>query len=91
MFFPVGGSTANGREAKLRDPTGTVHHLGNSAVALELDKSSSRHLADWTAPAGDFVLRTPNLRSWMAADATHLHHTVFHLVHSQVSSCDPLF
>ena len=42
-FFPVGGSTANGREAKLRDPTGTAHDLGNSAVALELDESSSRH------------------------------------------------
>ena len=26
---------------------------------------------------GDFVLRTPNLRSWIAADAKHLHHTVF--------------
>ncbi len=26
---------------------------------------------------GDFVLRTPNLRSWIAADATHLHHTIF--------------
>ena len=23
---------------------------------------------------GDFVLRTTNLRSWIAADATHLHH-----------------
>ena len=26
---------------------------------------------------GDFVLRTTNLRSWIAADATHLHHTSF--------------
>ena len=26
---------------------------------------------------GDFVLCTTNLRSWMAADATHLHHTIF--------------
>ena len=26
---------------------------------------------------GDFVLRTTNLRSWIAADATHLHHTIF--------------
>ena len=26
---------------------------------------------------GDFVLRTTNLRSWIAADAKHLHHTVF--------------
>ena len=46
---------------------------GDSAVALELDKSSSRHRAVWTAPAGDFVLRTTNLRSWIAADAEHLH------------------
>ncbi len=26
---------------------------------------------------GDFVLRTTNLRSWTAADATHLHQTIF--------------
>ncbi len=26
---------------------------------------------------GDFVLRTTNLRSWIAADATHLHHDIF--------------
>ena len=26
---------------------------------------------------GDFVLRTTNLRSWIAADATHLHYTIF--------------
>ena len=26
---------------------------------------------------GDFVLRTTNLRSWIAADATHLHQTIF--------------
>ena len=26
---------------------------------------------------GNFVLCTTNLRSWIAADATHLHHTVF--------------
>ena len=31
----------------------------------------------WTAPTGDFVLRTTNLRSWIAADAKHLHHTIF--------------
>ena len=49
---------------------------GDFAVALELDESSSRHRADWTAPAGDFVLRTPNLRSWIAADATHLHYNI---------------
>ena len=56
MFFPPSAvPTANGREAKLREPTGTAHDLGNSAVALELDKSSSRHRADWTAPAGDFA------------------------------------
>ena len=50
---------------------------GDFAVALELDESSSRHRADWTAPAGDFVQRTPNLRSWIAEDAEHLHHTIF--------------
>ena len=44
MFFPPSAvPTANGREAKLRDPTGTAHDLGNSAGALELDESSSRH------------------------------------------------
>ena len=26
---------------------------------------------------GDFVLCTTNLRSWIAADAKHLHHTIF--------------
>ena len=56
MFFPpVGGSTAKGRGTKFREPTGTVHHIGDSAVALELDESSSRHRAAWTAPAGDFA------------------------------------
>ena len=50
---------------------------GDSAVALELDESSSRHRAEWTAPAGDFVLCTTNLRRWIAADAKHLHHTIF--------------
>ena len=54
VFSPSAVPTANGREAKLREPTGTAHDLGNSAVALELDKSSSRHRADWTAPAGEF-------------------------------------
>ena len=55
MFFPpVGGSTANGRGTKFREPTGTVHHIGDFAVALELDESSSRHRADWTAPAEGF-------------------------------------
>ena len=43
VLSPVGGSTANGREAKLREPTGTAHDLGDSAGALELDESSSRH------------------------------------------------
>ena len=76
VFPPVGGSTAKGRGTKFREPTGTVHHIGNSAGALELDTSSSRHGADWTAPAGDFVLCTTNLRSWIAADATHLHHNI---------------
>ena len=74
---PVGGSTANGRGTKFREPTGQRITTGNSAGALELDTSSSRHGADGTAPAGDFVLRTTNLRSWIAADAMHLHHTIF--------------
>ena len=78
MFFPpVGGSTANGRGTKFREPTGQRITTGNFAGALELDLSSSRHGADWTAPAGNFVLRTTNLRSWIAADAKHLHHTIF--------------
>ena len=56
MFFsPVGGSTAQGRGTKFREPTGQRITAGDSAVALELDKSSSRHRADWTAPAGDFA------------------------------------
>ena len=77
VLSPVGGSTANGRGTKFREPTGQRMTAGNYAGALELDTSSSRHGADWTAPAGDFVLRTTNLRSWIAADATHLHHTIF--------------
>ena len=56
---------------------GTTHHHRDSAGALELDTSSSRHGADWTAPAGDFVLRTTSLRGWTAANAEHLHHTIF--------------
>ena len=75
MFFPpVGGSPANGRGTKFREPTGQRITTGDYAGALELDTSSSRHGADWTAPAGDFVLCMTNLRSWIAADATHLHH-----------------
>ena len=55
MFFPPSAvPTANGREAELREPTGQRMTAGNSAGALELDKSSSRHSADWTAPAGEF-------------------------------------
>ena len=76
FFLPVGGSTANGRGTKFREPTGQRITTGNSAGALELDKSSSRHRAVWTAPAGDFVLRTTSLRGWTAADATHLHHAI---------------
>ena len=34
---------ANGRGTKFREPTGTAHDLGDSAGALELDESSSRH------------------------------------------------
>ena len=74
VLSPVGGSTAQGRGTKFREPTGQRMTAGNYAGALELDTSSSRHGADWTAPAGDFVLCTTNLRSWIAADATHLHH-----------------
>ena len=56
MFFsPVGGSTAKGRGTKFREPTGQHITTGDSAVALELDESSSRHRADGTAPAGDFA------------------------------------
>ena len=78
MFFPtVGGSTAYGRGTKFREPTGQRITTGNFAGALELDTSSSRHGADWTAPAGDFVLRTTSLRGWTAANAEHLHHTIF--------------
>ncbi len=44
MFFPVrGGSTANGREVKLREPPEQRMTAGSSAGALELDESSSRH------------------------------------------------
>ena len=78
MFFPPSAvPTAYGQGTKFREPTGTVHHIGNSVGALELDTSSSRHGADWTAPAGDFVLCTTSLRGWTAADAEHLHHTIF--------------
>ena len=65
------------RGTKFREPTGQRITTGDYAGALELDTSSSRHGADWTAPAGDFVLCTTNLRSWIAADAKHLHHTIF--------------
>ena len=44
MFFPpVGGSPANGRGTKFREPTGQRITTGDSAVALELDESNSRH------------------------------------------------
>ena len=78
MFFsPVVGSTAKGRGTKFREPTGQRITTGDYAGALELDTSSSRHGADWTAPAGDFVLCTTSLRGWTAADTKHLHHTIF--------------
>ena len=64
------------RGTKFREPTGQRITTGDYAGALELDTSSSRHGADWTAPAGDFVLCTPSLRGWIAADATHLHHNI---------------
>ena len=54
-----------------------MHHIGNSVGALELDTSSSRHGADWTAPAGEISPAATSLRGWTAADATHLHHTIF--------------
>ena len=77
MFFsPVVGSTAKGRGTKFREPTGQRITTGDYAGALELDTSSSRHGAVWTAPAGDFVLCTLSLRGWTAADATHLHHNI---------------
>ena len=77
MFFPpVGGSNRLRTRNEVPRADGTTHHHRDSAGALELDTSSSRHGADWTAPAGDFVLRTTNLRSWIAADAKHLHHTI---------------
>ena len=41
--FPIGGSTANGRGTKFREPTGQRITAGDSAGALELDTSSSRH------------------------------------------------
>ena len=78
MFFPPSAvPTAYGQGTKFREPTGQRITTGDYAGALELDTSSSRHGADWTAPAGDFVLCTTNLRSWIAADAKHLHHTIF--------------
>ena len=43
LFSPSAVPTAKGREAKLRETTGTAHHIGDSAGALELDESSSRH------------------------------------------------
>ena len=77
MFFPpsaVPPLTDEERSSESRRAQRMT--TGDFAVALELDESSSRHRADWTAPAGDFVLRTPNLRSWIAADATHLHYNI---------------
>ena len=64
------------RGTKFREPTGQRITTGDYAGALELDTSSSRHGADWTAPAGDFVLCTTSLRGWTAADAMHLHHDI---------------
>ena len=52
VLSPVGGSTANGRGTKFREPTEQRMTTGDSAGALELDTSSSRHRAVWTAPAG---------------------------------------
>ena len=78
MFFsPVSGSTAKGRGTKFREPTGQRITTGDYAGALELDTSSSRHGADWTAPAGEISPAATNFRSWNAADAKHLHHTIF--------------
>ena len=76
MFFPpVGGSTAYGRAPEVREPTGTAHdHRG---IPPELSNLMNQVLAtERFGPLrrGDFVLCTTNLRSWIAADAKHLHH-----------------
>ena len=71
-----GGSTANGREAKLREPTGhgiiaeippELSNLMNQVLAMERIGPLRR---------GDFVLRTTSLRGWTAADAKHLHQNI---------------
>ena len=78
ILFPVGGSTAYGRAPEVREPTGTAHdHRG---IPPELSNLILQVLAiERIGPLrrGDFVLRTTNLRSWIAADAKHLHHTIF--------------
>ena len=43
VLSPVGGSTANGRGTKFREPTEQRMTTGDSAGALELDLSSSHH------------------------------------------------
>ena len=78
VFSPSAVPTANGRAPEVREPTGTAHdHRG---IPPELSNLILQVLAiERVGPLrrGDFVLRTTNLRSWIAADATHLHHTIF--------------
>ena len=75
MFFSPGSSSNEERSSESRrgsaSPQGITPELSNlilQVLAIERIGPLRR---------GDFVLRTTNLRSWIAADATHLHHTVF--------------
>ena len=76
VFSPGGGSTANGRGTKFREPP---EDGITSGIPPELSNLIHQVLAiERIGPLrrGDFVLRTTSLRSWTAADATHLHQTI---------------
>ena len=77
VFPPSVVPTANGRGTKFREPTG---HDITPGIPPELSNLMHQVLAtERIGPLrrGDFVLCTTNLRSWIAADAKHLHHTIF--------------
>ena len=74
FFLPVGGSTANGRAPEGARADGT--RASPQGIPPELSNLILQVLAiERIGPLrrGDFVLRTTNLRSWIAADAEHLH------------------
>ena len=75
MFFPTVGGSNEERSSESRRALRIT-----SGIPPELSNLINQVLAtERIGPLrrGGFVLCTTNLRSWIAADAKHLHHTIF--------------